>query len=206
MTELGNHLPFSIFGVLMGISIMGVLTFMATLMRAEDLLPHASEDLFHVTHAGHILLSAITTTAMFWKHEKRILKAILVGLVGSITICGISDILIPYLGGKLLGMDMAVHICLIEEPGLVIPFAVFGVLAGLLVPAAVEKSTEYSHSAHVLFSSSASIIYLLAFGFTDWVHFLGSVFIITVVAVAIPCCVSDIVFPLACVHRNCSHS
>jgi len=76
----------------------------------------------------------------------------------------------------------------------------------LLVPAAVEKSTEYSHSVHVLFSSAASILYLLAFGLQGWIDSLSAVFFVTIVAVVLPCCASDIVFPLACTHRNCSHS
>jgi len=203
--ELGYHLPYSIFGIAIGLLAMGVLSFLAILMQAEHLLPEASEELFHVFHPAHVLISAVATTAMFWKHEKRVVKAVLVGFAGSITICGISDILLPFIGGLILGSDMHMHICFMEDPGLVFPFAVVGVIAGLLVTKSFEKSTQYSHSAHVFVSSVASILYLLSFGMTDWIHSIGAVFIITIVAVMIPCCASDIAFPIACVHRDCDH-
>lgn len=206
LVELGHHLPYSIFGITVGLVAMGVLSFFATLMSAESLLPVASAELFHVFHPAHVLISAVATTAMFWKHEKRVLKAAIVGFVGSVVICAVSDIFLPIIGGSILGSKMLVHICVLEEPGLVLPFAVIGVSAGLLITKSFGKSTQYSHSAHVFISSAASILYLIGFGLTDWIHSIGAVFIVLIVAVMIPCCASDIVFPLACVHRNCDHS
>lgn len=206
LVELAYHLPYSIFGITTGLVVMGVLSFFAILMRAEGLLPEASAELFHVFHPAHVLISAVATTAMFFKHEKRIMKAMIVGLVGSVAICGISDIFLPFIGGAILGADMSMHICIIENPGLIFPFAIVGVVAGLLVTRSFERSTQYSHSAHVFVSSVASILYLLSFGLTDWIHSIGAVFLITIIAVMIPCCASDIVFPLACVHRDCDHS
>ena len=129
----------------------------------------------------------------------------MVGFLGSVPICTVSDIIFPYIGGYLIGSDMQMHICILEDPGLVIPFAVVGVLAGLMVPESFEHSTQYTHAAHVFISSAASILYLLGYGLTDWIHAVGSVFIIIIVSVMIPCCASDIVFPLACVHRHCDH-
>ncbi len=206
LQELGHHLPYTIFGVSMGMLLMGVFTFFAVLMRAEDYLPEAAREFFHVSHASHILFSAVTTTAMFWKHEKRMLKAILVGFAGSLVVCGLSDAIFPYLGGKfLLHGDMAVHICLLEHPDIVVPFAIMGVIAGFLVPGAIEKSTEYSHSVHVLLSSLSAILYLTAFGVQDWIHSLGMILMIVVFAVMIPCCASGIAFPLFCAHRGCKH-
>ncbi len=205
-TELGHHLPYTIFGVTMGLVLMGIFTFFAILMRAEEQLAEASKEFFHVTHASHILFSSVTTTAMFWKHEKRILKAVLVGFLGSLAVCGLSDAFFPFLGGQwLMGGDMAIHICVLEHPDMIIPFAIMGVIGGLLIPGAIEKSTEYSHSVHVLFSSVSAILYLTAFGVQDWIHSLGIILIIVVFAVMIPCCASGIAFPLFCAHRNCHH-
>ena len=203
--ELGHHLPYTIFGVTMGLMLLGILNFLATLMRSEHLMAPAAAEMFHVTHASHILFSAMATTAMFWKHEKRILKAMMVGSLGSIVVCALSDSVFPTIGGKLLGIKMSMHICIIEHPGLILPFATAGVLAGFLVPSVIEKSTQYSHSAHVLFSSVSCILYLIGFGMGEWVHQLGIVFILTVISVMLPCCMSGIVFPLVCVHRDCSH-
>ena len=196
ITELGAHLPYSIFGVVIGIIILGILTFFTVILRVEHLLQDATEELFHVFHPVHILLSAIVTTAMFWKHERHFMKTFLIGFFGSIIICGLSDILLPYIGGKILGRQMQLHLCILEHPNSILPFALIGVAVGFLVPGAIEKSTEFSHSLHVLVSSMASILYLISFGMTEWIHVIGGVFLVTIVAVMLPCCVSDIVFPL----------
>ncbi len=196
--ELAHHLPYSIFGVTAGMVVMGMLTFIATVSRVEHLFSHASEELFHIFHSAHVLFSAVATTAMFWKYEKKLVKAISVGFVFSIAVCGISDIFFPFAGGVILGSPMHLHICLIEEPGLVFPFAAIGVLAGLTVTKSFEKSTEYSHSVHVFLSSAASILFLLSFGMEHWTHEISGVFIVTIIAVMIPCCLSDIVLPLSC--------
>jgi len=206
LVELGYHLPYSIFGITIGLIAMGVLTFFAILIGAEVQLPNASVELFHVFHPAHVLISAVATTAMFWKHEKRIIKGVFVGFIGSIALCSVSDIFLPLWGGLVLGSDMNIHVCVVEEPGLVFPFAIVGVIAGLLVTKSFEKSTQYSHSAHVFLSSVASILYLVGFGLSDWIHSIGAVFLIIIFSVMIPCCASDIVFPLACVHRDCDHT
>lgn len=205
--ELIHHTPYSIFGVTLALMAMGVLNYFGHLLQAEGELTHASAELFHVFHAVHVLISAVATTAMFLKHDNRnIFKAFVIGLIGSVTICGVSDIFVPYVGGMILGTEMHWHICLLEEPMLVVPFALVGSLAGLAVTKAFEKSTQYSHGMHVFISSVASLLYLIAFGLTDWVHVLGGVFMVTVVAVMFPCCLSDIVFPMLCTHKYCSHS
>ncbi len=207
LTELLNHLPYSIFGVCLGIVLTGILTFIAVLADIKGMFAVACRDLFHVFHATHLLLSSVATTAMFWKHDDRNpIKAVTIGGLGSVSICGLSDIVFPYLGGIFLHNPMEMHICIIEEPGLVLPFVSVGVIAGLTVTRTFEKSTEYSHSAHVFISSVASILYLLSYGMTGWVHQLGGVFIVTILAVMIPCCLSDIAFPLACTHRHCQHT
>ena len=194
--ELGAHLPYSIFGVVVAIIILGILTSFTIVLNAVHLLPEAARELFHIFHPIHILLSAIVTTAMFWKHERHFIKTLLVGFLGSIIICGLSDILLPYLGGNILGRRMGLHVCILEHPQVIIPFAVIGVLVGFLVPGAIEKSTEFSHSMHVLVSSMASILYLISFGITEWIGMVGGIFLITIIAVMLPCCVSDIAFPL----------
>jgi hypothetical protein len=48
----------------------------------------------------------------------------------------------------------------------------------------------------------ASILYLVGHGLTDWIHMAGIVFIYTVIAVMLPCCTSDIIFPLLLAKRK----
>ncbi|MBU1997710.1 MAG: hypothetical protein KKF78_11240 [Candidatus Omnitrophica bacterium] len=176
LLELINHLPFSIFGVVSGIIMIGLLTFVAIVSGGEGLLKHASGELFHVFHPVHVLLSAVATTAMYWKHERSLWKAIIIGLLGSILICGLSDTVFPILGGIILGADMHIHICLFEHSLLVLPFAILGIVVGLTIGNTLERPTEYSHSMHVFVSSAASILYLLSYGLDSWVYSLGGGF------------------------------
>lgn len=201
--ELGSHLPFSVFGVSMGIVLIGILSFFATLVQGERLMPQAADELFHIFHPIHVLFSSMATTAMFWKHERNLLKAIVIGVFGGVVVCGFSDIGIPYLGGLLLHADMHMHVCLLEHPGMIMMFVAVGILSGLFIAQNMEYSTESSHGTHVFVSSAASLLYLIAFGVQDWAHAIGSIFFITIIAVMIPCCLSDIVLPLALLRTSC---
>ena len=194
--ELEEHLPYSIFSVALGLLFLGLLTYVAILVGAEQVLPVASKELFHVFHPVHLLLSATATTAMFWKHEKKIFKAFIIGFLGAVVVCGISDIIFPFLGGSLLGVKMHLHICILEHPQIIFPFVLVGIGTGFLAPTAIAKSTQYSHAMHVVVSSMASILYLTSFGLTAWMDSIGSILVIIILAVMIPCCLSDIVFPL----------
>ncbi len=195
--ELQHHLPFSVLSVSIGLILVGMITFVAQLLQIADISPY-NEELFHLFHPAHLLFSAVATTAMFWQHEKRFWKTFVIGLVGSVGICGISDIFIPYLAGFLLGAHMHLHICIIEHPQLILPFVFLGIMVGFLAPGTLEKQEGviFSHSLHVLISAVASILYLVSFGVTEWVHRVGAVLIYMVLAVVLPCCISDIVFPL----------
>jgi hypothetical protein len=161
---------------------------------------HASgfRPMFHLFHPLHMFFSAAATTAMFWRYDRKILKAIVVGLVGAIGVCGVSDILIPHVSLLVLGVHLPIHICVIEHPGMVLPFAVIGIGVGLLAAMGVARSTVFSHSMHVFVSTMASIFYIIhAFGRLAWIDELGYIFFFVVMAVMVPCCFSDIVFPLA---------
>ena len=85
----------------------------------------------------------------------------------------------------------------IRKWGLVLPFAVIGVFVGMTAAAGVSRSTFFSHSLHVLASTAASIFYLIApLDPIGWIEQIGRIFIFIIVAVMVPCCLSDIVFPL----------
>jgi len=197
LKELQQHFPYTIFSVAVGMVALGALT---VVIEAEK-LPQASQDLFHVFHPLHVLFSAATTTAMFWRYDKKILRAVSIGFIGAVVICAISDIFIPFAAGYLLGAKMYLHICILVDPMLVLPFAFFGIFMGFTLPTVIE-STIFSHATHVIISSMASIFYLVAFGLKEWIPVGGMVFIYMVLAVMIPCCTSDIVFPLLLVERE----
>jgi len=193
--ELKEHLPFSIFSVVIGMVIMGFMNFIADMLGAGD-ISGPSKELFHIFHPVHILFSAAATTAMFWRHEKKVLKALVIGFVGSVGICGLSDIAIPYIAGLLMGVNMQLHVCIIEHPFFIMPFAVVGLIAGFLLPHYNKTGTIFSHTGHVLISSMASILYLIGYGMNDWIHSAGLVLIYMIIAVVLPCCTSDIILPL----------
>lgn len=189
--ELKGHLPYTIFSVAAGLIIVGLLT----VLIVPATFSTQAQKLFHLFHPIHVLLSATATTAMFWRHDKKIFKAILVGFIGAVGLCGISDIFLPFVAGHLLGIKMQLHICPVEHYALILPFVLLGIFTGLLV-STMSQSTFLSHAAHVFVSSMASILYLVSFGLTNWIAMAGMVLIYMVLAVMIPCCTSDIIFPL----------
>jgi len=164
----------------------------------HDGLSGAFHDIFHVFHPIHVLFSATATTAMFRRYDKKIYKAVIVGAVGALGVCAVSDIFFPYIGGLFSGAEMELHVCIVQHPMTVVPFAVFGIIVGLFAADvfAERKSTIFSHSGHIFISTMASLLYLTAYGFQDWMHDMFAVFIIITLAVLIPCCISDIIFPL----------
>jgi len=217
--ELLHHLPFTVFAVAVAMAILAIVPIGSAqpspapsqTTQAEhadhdghaddphdgdDGHAHATVGMFHVFHPLHILFSAVATTAMFWRYQRRLLLALAVGTVGSLAICGVSDIFMPYASGLVLGQPMQLHVCLIEHPMLILPFAAVGLGVGLALPRGSRRGTVFSHAAHVLISAMASLLYLVGFGMSDWTSEAGLIFVFMVLAVVIPCCVSDIVLPV----------
>jgi len=198
--ELKEHFPFTIFFTAFGIILAALLTYVSVVAGAsEENTERASEMLFHAFHPIHLLFSAIATTAMFRRYDRHLIRAMLIGFFGSIGVCGLSDIFMPYLMGQFLAVEhMHFHWCLIQHPMTVLPFVALGIVGGLIAADAVNRSTFYSHSTHVAVSSLASLFYLVSFGVSDWMSPgpLPYVFLILVLCVIIPCCLSDIILPL----------
>lgn len=194
-SELKHHVPFTALGAVSGVIIMVILV----LTRVPS---PASQAAFHILHPLHVVFSALTTTAMYRKYgERKIWAAILIGYSGSIGIATLSDAIIPYLGGALLGIVMEFHLPFAETekmPLLGLPSwvlvnsaALVGIIIGYLKPA-----TKLPHSGHVFVSTWASLFYFVAFGIAYWLPLLPLIFIFLFLSVWLPCCVSDIVFPL----------
>ena len=106
--ELKNHAPFTALGTITGIIIMAIIVF-------GKVPAETSHIVFYSLHPLHIVASAIATTGMYQKYGGgKIWAAILIGYAGSIGIATLSDVLIPHLGGVLLGIKMEFHIPFIE--------------------------------------------------------------------------------------------
>lgn len=184
--ELEHHAPFTAFGAFTGIILMLVF---------RNMPRETAHTLFYLFHPLHVLMSAIVTAAMFKLHEEKTVfwKVLLIGYVGSIGIATLSDSLIPYWGELLLNLPhVHAHIGFIEEWWLINPAAVLGVLIGYFLP-----RTKLPHAGHVLLSTWASLFHIMmAMGAGIAILKYIGIFIFLFISVWIPCCVSDIVFPL----------
>lgn len=184
--QLVSHAPFTALGTLSGIALMLVLT----LLKVPA---GVSEPLFWIFHPAHVLVSAYVTAALYRRGNRSIWMLIVVGYAGSVGIATLSDSVIPFLGEMLLALPSRdIHIGFIEKWWLVNPLAAGGIALAL-----VARRTHLPHSLHVLLSTWASLFHITM---AMWrpprlVDFLAiSVFLF--LAVWIPCCTSDIVFPL----------
>ena len=206
--EFAHHLPYTIIGSL--ISMAGIWWFGSQHLESghSALLFQQARASFHLFHPLHICLSAIATTSLFWRYERNIARAVWVGAWGTTLPCGLSDYVFPYIGGRLLGQPMELHVCIVKEPQLFFSFLALGILGGFWAESRLRGSHLFSHGAHVLVSSAASLLYLVSFGFTSWmtdVQNIFPVFAIIVLAVWVPCCISDIIIPVATAHRGHAH-
>lgn len=189
--ELVSHVPFTAFGAITGIIIMVIIVL-------GNVPANISYTAFYTLHPLHVVLSAIATTAMYMRHSKgKVWAAILIGYVGSIGIDTISDAIIPYLGGTLLGIKMEFEVPFIEKWWLINPMALIGITIGYQ-----KQATKFPHYGHVLLSTWASLFYFTAFGVAHWIPLLHLIFLFLFLAVWLPCCISDIVFPLLFVKKR----
>ena len=189
LAELKVHSPFTILGALTGIFIM--------LLYATFNIPaKLSYNIFYTLHPMHVLLSALVTASMYELHSNRKRKLwilILIGYCGSVGIATLSDCIIPFLGEVLLDLpNRGIHLGFIEEWWLVNPLAFLGIAIAYYNP-----NTKFPHAGHVLVSTWASLFHIImAVGDTlVWFTYLV-IFFFLFFSVWIPCCISDIVFPL----------
>lgn len=184
--ELKVHAPFTFMGALSGILIFFVL----------KNIPHSvSFKLFYTFHPLHVFLSAYVTAAIYKLHAKDThwFKVLLVGFVGSIGVATLSDSIFPFLGETLLKLPQReMHIGFLEKWYIIDPIAIFGVFMGMKIP-----TSKFPHMAHVFVSTWASLFHIMmaATGAIIPSLYLPVLFILFV-SVWVPCCFSDIVFPL----------
>lgn len=214
LAELKGHAPFTALGALAGI------LFMLIFRNASSAAHYAA---FAVFHPAHVVLSAMVTASMFRLHAagKRFLLVLIIGYFGSVGIATLSDVIIPHLGTELLGLrvpthaqthhhhpagstdqhnhsseDMRknhkIHLGFIEEWFIVNPAAFLGIIIAYFLP-----RTKFPHSAHILISTWASSSYLLMSTHARMtLPAAVGIFTVLFIAIWIPCCISDIVFPL----------
>ncbi len=176
---------------------------------SQGLSSKITHSIFYTLHPIHVVLSAMVTASVYELHTCRYKKGkcnlwllLIIGYVGSIGIATMSDSLIPYLGEVLLNMpNRGVHIGFIEKWWLVNPLAFTGAIVAYFWP-----RTKLPHAGHVLLSTWASLFHILmAKGEGASLLSYAAIFFFLFLAVWLPCCVSDIVFPLLFVRNRDGH-
>ena len=200
--ELACHFPYAVFSVSMCLAVLSFLSFMTVCnFNDNQSVCKGAHLLFHSFHFMHIVFAATGTLITFFRFSKNIVKGLLVGILSSMTFCTLSDAVLPYLGGRLLGVNMHFHLCFFSELDKVLPFLIVGLINGYVMSKHhASKQSFYStssHFIHILISSFASMFYLVAHGFVDWSANIGFVFLFLIFAVVIPCTFSDVVVPMA---------
>ncbi|MGB3241523.1 MAG: hypothetical protein WBB66_01540 [Candidatus Omnitrophota bacterium] len=200
LKELRHHAPFTFFGAVTGIVIM---------VFFQKVPSGVAYKIFYTLHPLHVLLSALVTASIYRLHvcppgphikgKCNLWVLFIIGYVGSVGIATLSDSVIPYLGETLLNMpNRGVHLGFIEEWWLVNPLAIIGIAIAYHWP-----RTKFPHAGHVLISTWASLFHIIMArgqGLSLLSH--AAVFVFLFLAVWVPCCVSDIVFPLLFVREE----
>jgi len=188
--ELKRHAPFTTFGAATGIAIMGMMVFC-------NVPSKISYTAFYILHPLHVLLSALTTTAMYKLHTHgKLWMAILIGYTGSIGIATISDAIIPYIGAYLLGIKMPFIIPFIAKWWINL-LAFVGIMISYWRP-----TTEFPHAGHVLLSTWASLFNIMQYQIMIAGWMFPFIFLFLFLAVWLPCCTSDIVYPLLFIKKS----
>jgi len=202
LKELRHHGPFTFLGALLGI----IVVFALQRIAPEAMSTERAEALFEFTHPLHVVLSALVTAAVYKNYRGRphhtktgMLAIVLVGYFGSIGIATMSDCIVPYWAELVLGMEHAhPHIGIVEMPVIINLAALLGIGAAFF-----SSQTHFPHGGHVLLSTAASLFHIVrahdaVFTLTECVVVAVFLFL----AVWFPCCLSDIVFPLAFSRRK----
>ncbi len=180
-------MPFTVTGAVFGILLMLLLLFVGVSRETTS-------QLFMLLHPLHVLLSAVATASIYILYSKgRIIPTVMIGYFGSIGIATLSDSIIPFLGETLLNLPHAqVHVGFIELWWLVNPAALIGIAIAWYWP-----RTRYPHAGHVLLSTGASLFHMMmALGNSVDPVTVAALVIFLFLAVWVPCCASDIIFPL----------
>lgn len=229
LSELKAHAPFTLFGAVTGIVAMLVFT------KASPQVSQRLFQVFHPAHVILSAIVTASLFKLHEK-RLGFLVVLVVGYVGAVGVATLSDSILPFLGENFLGVAVPTHASLhehgdatepnaahegdhnheaeehaegphiylgfIEDWYLVNPAAILGVLIAWFWP-----HTKFPHAGHILISTWASSFHVLMNTHREMTPmlFIG-VFVILFISVWLPCCVSDIVFPMLFVRSPHLHA
>ncbi len=208
--ELLHHFPYATLSVALALMLLTLITVFfdtgvaaqAAAACSEGCCNHASglDILFHSFHFIHILFATSGTIVTFRRYSDKIWVGLLVGTLSSMVFCTLSDVLLPYVAGRLLGIEMDLHICFATELSNILPFLGVGLFNGWVMTQLPEFRTQenslFLHFLHTFISAMASIFYAVGHGLSDFYTYFGMFYLLMVVAVIIPCTLSDVIAPI----------
>lgn len=217
--ELMHHFPYAVMAVALALMVLSVINVFFYSGIGESLsggIPHAHDCchgaaaeishasgmdvLFHSFHFIHILFATSGAMVTFYRYSRKIWQGLLLGLFSSLVFCTFSDVLLPYAAGLMLGVHMHLHICFHSELPNILPFLICGLINGLVMVQIDEFRSEKNslnlHFVHTFISAMASIFYAVGHGLSDFYSQFGLFFALMVVAVIVPCTLSDVVAPI----------
>ena len=184
LEELKEHIPFTFAATLFSVILISFL------LLKENFISY-TVSMFYIFHPLHILFSSIVSSAIFYNHTKKIFPAIIVSILVSLFIGTLSDSILPYLGSLLFEIPISFHLPALESPILIFGASLVGASFGIAI-----RKTKFPHFLHVFISVFASLLYIFAYSTNCSMLTLFLIFIITSISVIVPCCLSDIVFPI----------
>lgn len=199
--ELIHHIPYAVFSVAFCLILLSIFGAMSLGTQEAHLVKKQTKLLFHSFHFMHIVFAATGTLITFFRFSRNWWRGLAVGIISPVIFCTLSDSILPYLGGRMLGVDMHFHLCFLTELPNVLPFLFTGILNGVVMSRHhISRQGYYSvfsHFFHILISSLASSFYLVSHGYITWYKQIGPVFLFLVFAVVVPCTLADVVVPMA---------
>jgi hypothetical protein len=198
--ELVCHFPYAVFSVALCLIMLSLMSFFTREAIDIKVLKKGYKILFHSFHFMHIVFAATGNLITYFRFSKNIVVGLLTGIVTTVVFCTVSDSVLPYLGGRLLGVDMHWHMCFFTELPNVLPFLAVGLLNGFLMSRHHSSRQSFysfsSHFIHIFVSALASSFYLVAHGYYSWYNQIGFVFLMLIGAVVVPCTLADVVLPM----------
>ena len=95
---------------------------------------------------------------------------------------------------------MELHICFSSELANVLPFLCIGLVNGVIMSKSEkflsEENSLFLHFWHTFISALASIFYALGHGLPNYYDHFGLFFLLMVIAVVLPCTLSDVIAPI----------
>lgn len=207
--ELLHHFPYATLSVALALMLLTVMNVFfndgiaaATIAACHDGCCHTSglDILFHSFHFIHILFATSGTVVTFRRYSDKVFAGLAVGILSSMVFCTLSDVLLPYAAGRILGIEMDLHICFASELSNILPFLFVGLFNGWVMTQLPEFRTQsnslFLHFLHTFISAMASIFYAVGHGLSDFHMYFGMFYLLMVVAVIIPCTLSDVIAPI----------